>query len=323
MKNKIKAGIIGATGYTGGELIRVLLQHPNTEIAFCFSRSKNGVPISTIHQDIFYTELYFTDQIQKDIDVLFLCLPHGEAMPFLESNKFLENTKIIDLSNDFRLKKNAQDFVYGLPELNKEKIYKAQKIANPGCFATTIQLALLPLAKHQLLQGEIHVSATTGSTGAGTGFSETSHFTWRNNNFSTYKTLTHQHLDEINESLTELQKSYNQALYFVPYRGSFTRGILATTIISCDKDIDSIYDIYESYYKNEPFISIAKKNIHLKQVVNTNYCLIYLEKQGNKLIIVSATDNLLKGASGQAVQNMNLIFGLEETTGLKLKANAF
>ena len=319
----IKAGIVGATGYTGGELIRILLQHPNTEIAFCYSRSKHNIPITSIHDDIFDTDILFTNEIDTNIDVVFLCLPHGETSPFLKQHTFSNHTKIIDLSNDFRLQANAQDFVYGLPELNKEKIKVANKIANPGCFATAIQLSLLPLAKHQLLTNEIHVSATTGSTGAGNSLSETSHFTWRNNNFSTYKTLTHQHLDEINENLTQLQTNYNQELYFVPYRGNFTRGILATSIITCNETIDDIYAMYQNYYAAQPFVQILRKNIHLKQVVNTNYCIIYLEKQKNKLIIVAALDNLLKGAAGQAVQNMNLIFGLDEKTGLMLKNCTF
>jgi N-acetyl-gamma-glutamyl-phosphate reductase len=319
----IKAGIVGATGYTGGELIRILLQHPNTEIAFCYSRSKNNIPITSIHDDIFDTDILFTNEIDSNVDVVFLCLPHGETSPFLKQHTFSNHTKIIDLSNDFRLQANAQDFVYGLPELNKEKIKVANKIANPGCFATAIQLSLLPLAKQQLLTNEIHVSATTGSTGAGNSLSETSHFTWRNNNFSTYKTLTHQHLDEINESLTQLQANYNQELYFVPYRGNFTRGILATSIITCTETIDDIYAMYQNYYAAQPFVQILRKNIHLKQVVNTNYCIIYLEKQKNKLIVVAALDNLLKGAAGQAVQNMNLIFGLDEKTGLMLKNCTF
>ncbi|QQR98789.1 MAG: N-acetyl-gamma-glutamyl-phosphate reductase [Sphingobacteriales bacterium] len=319
----IKAGIVGATGYTGGELIRILLQHPNTEIAFCYSRSKHNIPITSIHDDIFDTDIFFTNEIDTNVDVVFLCLPHGETSPFLKQHTFSNHTKIIDLSNDFRLQANAQDFVYGLPELNKEKIKVANKIANPGCFATAIQLSLLPLAKHQLLTNEIHVSATTGSTGAGNSLSETSHFTWRNNNFSTYKTLTHQHLDEINENLTQLQTNYNQELYFVPYRGNFTRGILATSIITCNETIDDIYAMYQNYYAAQPFVQILRKNIHLKQVVNTNYCIIYLEKQKNKLIIVAALDNLLKGAAGQAVQNMNLIFGLDEKTGLMLKNCTF
>jgi N-acetyl-gamma-glutamyl-phosphate reductase len=320
---KIKVGIVGATGYTGGELIRILLQHPKVEIDFCFSRSKNGVKISAIHQDIFYTDLTFSNQLNTNVEVAFLCLPHGEVKQFLAENNFSKNTRIIDLSNDFRLKTNAAGFVYGLPELNKAAIQTADKIANPGCFATAIQLALLPLAKHQLLKDEIHVSAITGSTGAGNGFSETSHFTWRNNNVSVYKTLTHQHLGEINESLTQLQSNYNQQLYFIPYRGNFPRGILATSIVSTEKSIEEIKEWYKTFYADAVFVKISDKNIHLKQIVNTNYCLMYLEKQGNKLIIVSAIDNLLKGASGQAVQNMNLMFGFEESEGLNLKASGF
>lgn len=320
---QINVGIIGATGYTGGELIRVLLQHPKVKIDFCYSRSKFGKKISDIHQDIFYSDLTFTNEIYPNVDCVFLCLPHGDTKPFLKEHQFSASTKIIDLSNDFRLKADAGEFVYGLPELNKEKIKTANKIANPGCFATTIQLALLPLAKNQLLNGDIHISAITGSTGAGNKLSETSHFSWRNNNMSTYKTLTHQHVGEINESLTQLQANYNQSLLLVPYRGDYPRGIIATSIISTDESIENIRTLYESFYKDAAFVRLSDTNINLKQIVNTNYCLIYLEKQGSKLIVVSASDNLLKGASGQAVQNMNLIFGLDEKMGLNLKPTGF
>ena len=321
--NKISVGIIGATGYTGGELIRVLLQHSGVKIDFCYSRSKYGKKLSDIHQDIFYSDLEFTNKINSNVNCVFLCLPHGDTKPFLVAHQFSAQTKIIDLSNDFRLKADAGEFVYGLPELNKPAIKKAVKVANPGCFATTIQLALLPLAKDHLLNGEIHISAVTGSTGAGNKLSETSHFSWRNNNMSTYKTLTHQHVGEINESLTQLQPDYNQELLLVPYRGDYPRGIIATSIISTEKSEDEIRALYKDFYKDAAFVRVSDKNINLKQIVNTNYCLIYIEKQGNKLIVVSASDNLLKGASGQAVQNMNLMFGFEETEGLHLKPTGF
>lgn len=321
--DKIKVGIVGATGYTGGELIRLLTQHPKVEIDFCYSRSKQGKKISVIHEDLFFSNLEFTNSINENVDVVFLCLPHGEVRQFLAETKFSKSTKIIDLSNDYRLKANADGFVYGLPELNKKAIKKAKKLANPGCFATAIQLGLLPLAKHQLLNGEIHISAITGSTGAGNKLSETSHFSWRNNNMSSYKTLTHQHLGEINESLTQLQADYNQQLFLVPYRGDYPRGIIATSVISTDKNIDEIKKMYKTFYKDAPFVFISDTNINLKQVVNTNFCIIYLEKQGNKLIVISAEDNLLKGASGQAVQNMNLMFGFDETEGLNIKPQAF
>jgi N-acetyl-gamma-glutamyl-phosphate reductase len=322
--HKIKAGIIGAAGYTGGELIRILLHHPNVSIDFCYSRSQYGKLISDIHTDLFGdTDLVFTNEIKPTIDILFLCLPHGETKPFLENNSFSPATKIIDLSNDFRLKANAADFIYGLPELNKTEIKQAKHIANPGCFATAIQLALLPLAKNQLLQNDIHISAITGSTGAGISLTETSHFTWRNNNASAYKTFTHQHLGEIGESITQLQPTYNHSINFIPYRGNFSRGIIATIYTDFSGSLDDVKSIFQNYYKEEDFVFISANNIDVKQVVNTNKCLLYLEKHDNKLMIISIIDNLLKGASGQAVQNMNLLFGFEENEGLKLKPSAY
>lgn len=316
----IKAGIIGAAGYTGGELIRILLHHPKVNIHFCYSRSQHNKKISDVHTDLLgETDLVFTNEIHTYIDVLFLCLPHGEAKPFLQNNSFSPTVKIIDLSNDYRLKADAEDFVYGLPEVNREEIRKAHKIANPGCFATAIQLALLPLTQNNLLNNEVHISAITGSTGAGVGLSETSHFTWRNNNISVYKSFTHQHLNEICETL----QYKKEKIHFIPYRGDFTRGIIATIYIDYKESIEAVKSIYTSFYNNHPFVFISNSNINLKQVVNTNKCLLYLEKQGEKLMIISIIDNLIKGASGQAVQNMNLLFGFEETTGLKLKAVAY
>lgn len=325
---KIKAGIIGGAGYTGGEMLRILVNHPQVEIAFVNSSSNAGNLISEVHTDLFGdTDLKFTDQILQDIDVLFLCVGHGDAKKFLEANPINEKIRIIDLSQDFRLAQNSQlaprNFVYGLPELNKEKIQSAQNIANPGCFATCIQMGLLPLAEKGLLQSEVHINATTGSTGAGQSLSKTSHFSWRNSNLSIYKAFEHQHLNEIGESLTQLQGEVKEALNFIPQRGDFTRGILAAMYVESDLTEEAAYELYESYYANHPFTHVSRKNIDLKQVVNTNKCLIHLGKHGNKLFIISIIDNLLKGASGQAVQNMNLMFGLEETVGLKLKAANF
>jgi len=330
--SKIKAGIIGGAGYTGGEMLRILVNHPQVEIAFVNSSSNAGNLISDVHTDLFGdTDLRFTDQIRQDIDVLFLCVGHGDAKKFLEANPIDEKVKIIDLSQDFRLSKNSKfkiqnldrAFIYGLPELNKDKIQSAQNIANPGCFATCIQLGLLPLASKGLLQSEVHINATTGSTGAGQSLSKTSHFSWRNNNLSIYKAFEHQHLNEIGESLTQLQGEVKEALNFIPQRGDFTRGILAAMYTESDLTEEEAYELYESYYSNHSFTHVSRKNIDLKQVVNTNKCLVHLEKHGNKLFIISIIDNLLKGASGQAVQNMNLMFGLEEAVGLKLKAVGF
>lgn len=320
----IKAGIIGAAGYTGGELTRILLHHPKVEIDYCYSRSQAGKKISDIHTDLLGdTDLVFTDEFHQEIDVLFLCLPHGETKPFLENHPLSPTTKIIDLSNDFRLKRDAGDYIYGLPELNKNSIKQAAKVANPGCFATAIQLALLPLASRNLLQNDIHISAITGSTGAGVSLSDTSHFTWRNSNISVYKAFTHQHLGEINESLAQLQDTFSQTINFIPYRGDFTRGIIATVYVDSDKSMEEARTIYQQFYHSEPFVFISEKTIDLKQVINTNKCMLYLEKQGTKLMIISIIDNLVKGASGQAVQNMNLMFDLEETAGLKLKSSAY
>ncbi|KQM66425.1 N-acetyl-gamma-glutamyl-phosphate reductase [Pedobacter sp. Leaf216] len=326
--NKIKAGIIGGAGYTGGEMLRILVNHPNVEIAFVNSTSNAGNLISDVHTDLIGdTDLKFVSDIPQDIDVLFLCVGHGDAKKFLAANPINENIKIIDLSQDFRLHEKStfenREFVYGLPELNRDKIKTAKNIANPGCFATCIQLGLLPLAAKGLIQKEVHINATTGSTGAGQGLSTTSHFSWRNNNLSIYKAFEHQHLNEISESLLQLQPSLSEALNFIPQRGAFTRGILAVMYLESDLSLEEAQKIFEEYYSNHPFTHASRNNIDLKQVVNTNKALVHVEKHGGKLFIISIIDNLLKGASGQAVQNMNLMFGLDETAGLRLKAANF
>lgn len=334
----IRVGIIGGAGYTGGELIRLLLNHPHAEISFVHSKSSSGNPLHKVHQDLIgETGILFTSELSDDIDVLFLCTGHGEARKFLETNEIAAQVKIIDLSNDFRLsansfyhskiKSNGEDivtryFVYGLPELNKEQIKSANNIANPGCFATAIQLGLLPLAKAGLLD-EIYTTGITGSTGAGQGLATTSHFSWRANNVQAYKTLTHQHLGEIGQSLLQLQPKSDIDLSFVPWRGDFTRGIFISSTLHCEQPIEKLKNLYKDYYTGHHFVCISDDSIFLKQVVNTNKCVIQLEKVGSKLVVHSAIDNLLKGASGQAVQNMNLMFGLDETAGLHLKANYF
>lgn len=324
----IKVGIVGGAGYTAGELIRLLVHHSKVELDFVYSTSNAGNSIYQVHQDLLGSiNMKFTDSINSGVDVLFLCLGHGNSKKFLEQHKFSKSTKIIDLSNDFRLEKDTvfqdKEFVYGLPELQKETIKKASNIANPGCFATAIQLALLPLATHNLLKSTIHINATTGSTGAGVSSSETTHFSWRDNNFSVYKAFTHQHLGEIEESLKSLQKDFSKEVLFIPNRGNFSRGIFASVYLEFDKDIDVAYKLFDDFYKNAPFTYISKIPIHLKQVVNTNNCFLHLEKHKNTLLITSVIDNLLKGASGQAIQNMNLLFGFEETEGLQLKASSF
>ena len=324
----IKVGIIGGAGYTAGELVRLLISHPNAEIDFVYSTSNAGNLISDVHQDLVGSlDQKFTDTINPNVDVLFLCLGHGNSIKFLDANTFSKNTKIIDLGNDFRLLKdkefNGKSFVYGLPELQKEAIKKANYIANPGCFATAIQLALLPLANKNLLGNDVHVNAVTGATGAGTSLSETTHFTWRDNNFSYYKPFTHQHLGEINQSVKQLQNSFSSEILFMPNRGNFSRGIFATVYTDFEGTVEEAKDMYKAYYKDAAFTFVSDKELHLKQVVNSNKCLIHLHKHKNKLLVTSMIDNLLKGASGQAIQNMNLMFGLEESTGLNLKATYF
>ena len=327
MNKQIKIGIIGGAGYTGGELIRILLNHPSVEIGFVNSKSNAGNYLHHIHNDLLgETDLKFSLEIDNNIDLLFLCAGHGAAKFFLQENKINDSIKIIDLSHDFRLHDqssiNNRQFVYGLPELNRDKITKAKNVANPGCFATAIQLGLLPLAKAGVLK-DVYTTGITGSTGAGQGLSETSHFSWRANNIQPYKTFTHQHLNEVGESLQQLQSEGGMEINFVPWRGDFTRGIFVSSQMHCDWEIEKLTELYQDYYQDEPFTFLSTEPISLKQVVNTNKCILQLEKVQNKLVVHSAIDNLLKGASGQAVQNMNLMFGLDETTGLKLKATAF
>lgn len=324
----IKVGIIGGAGYTAGELIRILLHHKNVKLDFVYSTSNAGNAVTKIHRDLVgETDMNFTNEVNHEADVVFLCLGHGNSKEFLEKNYFSKSTKIIDLSNDFRLKNDAvfkgKKFVYGLPELNLEAIKKASYIANPGCFATAIQLALLPLTAHHLLKENVHINAVTGATGAGTSLTASTHFSWRDNNFSYYKPFKHQHLGEIDESLKQLQPGFSNALYFMPYRGNFSRGIFATVYTGFDGTIDEAKKLYGDYYSNAVFTFLHDEELHLKQVVNTNKCLLHLHKHENTLLITSIIDNLLKGASGQAVQNMNLMFGFDETEGLLLKANYF
>ncbi len=323
----IKVGIIGGSGYTGGELIRILLNHPQAKLDFVYSTTRAGKKISTAHPDLLgIFDLDFTGNVNLNVDLVFLCLGHGNSTKFLNEHQFSATTKIIDLSNDFRLQADAslgeKQFIYGLPETNREKIKKATYIANPGCFATAIQLALLPLAKEGLLKNDVHINAVTGSTGAGVSPSATSHFSWRNNNASWYKPFTHQHLGEINENLSMFQNN-SRELFFLPNRGNFTRGILATAYTHFQGSVSEAVRLYTNFYADAEFTQITEEPIHLKQVVNTNQCHIHLHKHKDTLLITSAIDNLLKGASGQAVQNMNLMFGLKEGEGLQLKASAF
>lgn len=321
----IKAGIIGGAGYTAGELIRLLINHPHVELVFVNSTSNAGNKLTDVHGGLLgETDMKFTDQLPyNEIDVLFFCTAHGDTKKFLDTNKVPENLKIIDLSTDYRKESAEHEFVYGLPELNKERIKQAKRIANPGCFATAIQLALLPLANAQLLNTEVHVNAITGSTGAGVKPSATSHFSWRENNISVYKAFEHQHLGEIRQSLTQLQNNFSEEINFIPVRGNFTRGIFASIYLNFEGSEEDARKLYEDFYKNSPFVIVTDKNPDLKQVVNTNKCVLYVEKHGNKLLILSCIDNLVKGASGQAIHNLNLIFGLDEREGLKLKAAGF
>ncbi|MCB0427218.1 MAG: N-acetyl-gamma-glutamyl-phosphate reductase [Mangrovimonas sp.] len=323
----VKVGIVGGAGYTAGELLRLLVNHSEVTIDFIYSTSNAGNAIGKVHQDLIGQSLTFSSEVHTDVDVVFLCLGHGHSKSFLEKHSFSSSTKIIDLSNDFRLQLDAQfmgrEFVYGLPELQKNKIKKAHNIANPGCFATAIQLALLPLTANNLVKDAIHIQAVTGATGAGTSLSETTHFAWRDNNFSYYKPFTHQHLGEIEQSLKQLQSGFDYDVNFMPYRGNFSRGIFATAYTKFDGTVDQAKDLYKEYYRQAAFTLVSDEPLHLKQVVNTNNCFLHIHKYQDKLLITSVIDNLLKGASGQAIENMNLMLGFFEDEGLQLKANYF
>lgn len=320
----IKVGIIGGGGYTAGELIRLLQYHPKAEINFIHSKSQAGKLVSEVHDDLVgECFLTFTNEVHFDLDVLFLCQGHGASTTFFLHNDVPKDLLVIDLSRDFRLKKEENEFIYGLPELNKSSIQSSKQIANPGCFATAIQLALLPLASKDLLTSEVHIHALTGSTGAGQSPKSSTHFSWRNNNISIYKAFNHQHLDEIEQSVKQLQPEFDQMINFLPIRGDFTRGIFASLYTNVGEELENIQEVYEDFYADAPYVHLSKFNPSLKQVVNTNKCLVYLEKHDDKLLIISMIDNLLKGASGQAVQNMNLAMGFEETMGLQLKATVF
>jgi N-acetyl-gamma-glutamyl-phosphate reductase len=322
---KIKVGIIGGAGYTAGELIRLLINHPDAEISFVHSTSNTGNRIADVHEGLLgETDLVFSDTLSfPGIDALFLCSGHGDSRKFMETHSLPESLKIIDLSTDYRHKNTADGFVYGLPELNKAAIRTASRIANPGCFATGVQLALLPLAANNLLKDEIHVNAITGSTGAGVKPGATTHFSWRADNISVYKPFEHQHLQEIKESLLQLQPQWSSPLNFIPVRGNFTRGIFTGAYTTCDLPQEELQKLYSDFYRDAVFTFVTDKNPDLKQATNTNKCILYLEKHENKLLVISVIDNLLKGASGQAVQNFNLMFGLDERAGLMLKANGF
>lgn len=322
---KIKVGVIGGAGYTAGELLRILVQHPQVEIVFVNSTSNAGNPVTEVHGGLIgETDLVFTSELPfESVDALFLCSAHGDSKKFMDEHDVPAELKIIDLSTDYRQKRDDHDFVYGLPEINRDAIRAARHIANPGCFATAIQMAILPLASAGLLNDEVHVNAITGSTGAGVKPSATSHFSWRNNNISVYKAFEHQHLQEIGQSLRQLQPGFDKAVNFIPVRGNFARGIFASAYVNSSLSIDEAKVLYKDFYKDAAFTFVVDKNPDMKQVVNTNKAVVYLEKHGDKLLIISMIDNLLKGASGQAVQNMNLVFGLDEKTGLGLKAIGF
>ena len=321
----IRIGILGAAGYTGGELIRLLLNHPEAEIVFANSESNAGNLVADVHEGLYGdTDLRFTDEMPfNDVDVVFFCFGHGKSEAFLKEHAIPQHVKIIDLAQDFRLAAPGNDYVYGLPEINKDKIATAQHVANPGCFATCIQLALLPAASMRIITENVSVNAITGSTGAGQKPSATTHFSWRNNNMSIYKAFTHQHVPEIRQSLTQVQGYLDADIDFIPYRGDFARGIFATAVVKTDKPIEEVIEGYKQFYANAAFTHYVDKAIDMKQVVNTNKALVHCDKYGRKLLITSTIDNLLKGAVGQAVQNMNIMFGINETTGLNLKSSAF
>ena len=320
----MKIGILGAAGYTGGELIRLLLNHPEAEIVFANSESNAGNLVSDVHEGLIgETELKFTDEMPFDqVDVVFFCFGHGKSEAFLKEHTIPENVKIIDLAQDFRIK-GSHDYVYGLPEINKEQIQQAQHLANPGCFATAIQLALLPAAMLHLLKEDVAVNAITGSTGAGQKPGATTHFSWRVDNLSIYKPFQHQHIAEIRQSLTQEQGYLDASIDFIPYRGNFARGIFCTAVIKTDAPASDVIAAYKEYYRNAAFTHYSDKSIDLKQVVNTNKALVHVDGFEGKILVTSCIDNLLKGAVGQAVQNMNIMFGIDETIGLKLKASAF
>ena len=327
MSKKIKVGIIGGAGYTGGELIRLLVNHSMADLIFVHSKSNAGRSLHSIHRDLINeTDMKFSATTNDDVDVLFLCTGHGDSKKFLEENEIPGHVKIISLSQDFRLKANSiikgKTFIYGLPEINRDKIKMTDYVANPGCFATSIELGLLPLANVNEVK-DVYTTGITGSTGAGQSLSTTSHFSWRQNNVQAYKSLTHQHLDEIHESLNYLSGTSSASIHFIPWRGDFTRGIFVTSQLKSSKKLEDIYKLYHDFYKDHPFVKVSKEPIFLKQAVNTNNCFIHLEKEEDNLVIHSTLDNLLKGASGQALQNMNLMFDIDETMGLKLKANYF
>lgn len=321
----VKVGILGAAGYTGGELIRLLLNHPEAEIVFANSESNAGNPVAEVHEGLYGdTDLCFTSEMPFDsVDVVFFCFGHGKSEAFLKEHSIPENVKIVDLAQDFRLEAPDHDYVYGLPEINKERIAKAQHVANPGCFATCIQLGLLPAASMGLIKGSVAVNAITGSTGAGQKATATTHFSWRNNNMSIYKAFTHQHVPEIRQSLRQVQGHLDADIDFIPYRGDFSRGIFATEVIKTDRPLEEIVEAYKAFYRDARFTHYVDKAIDMKQVVNTNKALVHCDKYGDKLLVTSTIDNLLKGAVGQAVQNMNIMFGLDEATGLNLKSSAF
>ena len=319
----IKVAIAGGAGYTAGELIRILINHPLAELKYIQSSSHDGEPISSVHSDMLYCPFRFSAIDFSDIDVLFICMGHGNSAKFLAENPVPESVKIIDLSNDFRLKADAGEFVYGAPELNREKIRSARCVANPGCFATSINLALIPLAAAGILPEEVTVTGITGATGAGQKPTNDTHFSNRSANLSNYKVFTHQHLGEIGETVVAAGGSAATDIAFVPVRGCHTRGIMSDVVVRLDEDLDKITEIFKTYYAAHPFVCVSDKPVYMKQVVNTNYCFLSLQKLGRKLLITAVIDNLTKGASGQAVQNMNLMFGLDEMEGLRLKANYF
>lgn len=320
----VRVGIVGGAGYTAGELLRILVNHPRVTISFVHSNSNAGKPVHHIHKDLIgEINLEFVSEISPRIDVLFLCMGHGASEVFMKENPIPGKIRVIDMSQDFRIKAPLHDFVYGLPELNRQAIRDAQRLANPGCFATCIQLAILPLAARKLLTDEVHVNAITGSTGAGQNPSPTTHFSWRNNNVSVYKAFKHQHLREISQSIKQLQPAFDKAINFIPVRGNFSRGIMASVYTKCQLGYEEIVSIFKGFYAGAPFVVVSDTNPDLKQVVNTNKAVVYIEKHDDKVLIISMIDNLVKGASGQAVHNMNLMMGWEETTGLKLKPVGF